>query len=186
MIMRSVIAVFVAISVAASSALAQRGIWVCPDLNCVAERVNVVSGQPATLYIFVTGNSFFGVGVRYAEFRVEGLPSEWTASATPNAMAVQAIGNPFAEGAKIWFPTNMTGALVRLYSVTLVANGQVGRVTFNVTGHSSPSDPNRSCPVTLTYVPEYDSGCTNGGYLIVNATTAIEAATWAGTKVLYR
>jgi hypothetical protein len=184
--MRSIIVAFVAIAMAASPSLAQRGIWVCPDVNCVAERVNVVSGQPTTLYIFVTGNSFFGVGVRYAEFRVDGLPLEWTASATPNGMAVQAVGNPFAEGAKIWFPTNMPGALVRLYSVTLVANGQLGRVTLNVRGHSSPSDPNRSCPVTLTYVPEYDSGCSNGGYLTVNETTAIDAATWAGTKGLYR
>ena len=112
-------------------------------------RLELPLAEPFTVDIKARGMSGFAA----LEFAVTGFsPAQGllVLDVTPNSLATSAVGNPFAEGAKISF-ADCQGSPdpVTLYTATVVAFMPNPSLQFMVTGHSAPTDPSFQCPTAM-------------------------------------
>jgi len=125
-----------------------------------------------------------------AEFRVQGLPAVWTATATPAATANIVLGNPMADGVTMGFASPPTGPCVVLYTLEITPSGVVDMAALQVTQHATPFNVLLPCPVLNSNgcFPDHPV-CADGGTMFVNnpvpCTVAVAAGTWSSIKRLY-
>jgi len=138
-------------------------IGVYGDLTATQRNATFSLGVPRTLFIVAQLEGLTASGMTGAEFRVEGLPEDWTVFATPNPAAPVALGDPFrvvngVHRANIAFPscTFGTEGRVLLYTVVVIANSVVETGDMVVLGGDPPANPAWPVPLmTLCDFPDY-------------------------------
>lgn len=111
---------------------------------------------------FILGDPEF-FGLSGAEFRVVGLPPEWTVVAEPSPQAVISLGDPFVDGVNIAFATCSTDPVALLYTVSVMPSGPTTTALLAVCGHETPTNPHFTGAVI--------TGCTIPGFSLVVAST---------------
>ena len=152
-----------------------------------------VGGSGEDLFVYGYYDDALDDGVRGAQFRIAGLPQDWIVAVTPNPQANLVLGDPFQGGVDIAFPSCAMGANneVLLYTVTVLpTTGDVA--TLEVEEHTFPLSPNFPCPLFFWCIDLFGGRCVqegvraviNGG--VAPCVVAVEQASWAEVKALYR
>jgi hypothetical protein len=166
----------------------------------------VVPFQPLNVY-FVAGTRLAPTplqqGIRAAEFAVAGVPPSWfILSALPNPSASSVVGDPFAGGVAMLFPTcqdwSGPNCWVPLYSVTFFPTEPVPPMTLDVVGHGSSVQCPGSSPALAACDPGSTPVCVPGGRGYINSfecrvqagqsdgcIIAVEQRSWSAVKRLY-
>lgn len=137
-------------------------------LSC---RADAPAGVPVTLYVLAMPHWFNGIaGV---ELRIEGLPPEWWATATPNPAANYTTGDPLAAaGAQIAFgdcAVADAGGAVLLYTLEVMHQGDTAMHELLVRGRMNPSDPRFACAfLVLCDAPVYTRLCVSTAPFYLN------------------
>ena len=166
----------------------------------------VANFQPFNVYIVAGMRAPIPVqGITAAEFAVAGVRSSWfVVSALPNPNANSVVGNPFAGGVVMQFPScqdwSGPNCWVLLYSATFVSLEPVLPTTLDVVGHSSPSlQCPVSAPVLVACDPSSTPVCVPAGRGFINqpftcqvqagktdgCTVGVDASAWSAVKSLY-
>jgi hypothetical protein len=128
-------------------------------------------------------------GITGAEFRLDGVPSDWFHSVTYNPAASVSLGNPLTGGCNIGFPTCQPGPMVLLYTINSFATTSVSNLTYHIDRHTNPTNPFFQCPLlVLCDVPVYSKICVTGGTAFVNGgscTVGVKPASWSQIKSMY-
>ena len=154
----------------------------------------IPAGSPATLYVVARLSGPSLCGITGAEFRIEGMPAGWVATAQPAGLSV---GDPLGSiGGNVVFSTCQSpeAGPVLLYTISIFATSAVTNHTIEVVARNPPTNPVFGCPLaTLCDLPLYTMVCMTGGEIHVNAPAsgscalmAVEATTWSVIKSLYQ
>ena len=134
-------------------------------------------------------------GITGAELRVDGVPQppEWFMTATCNPLTFCDFvpPDPTGGGANIAFPIcqpESGGSFLLLFTVSGFAVTSPTR-TFKVERHTTPSNPNFSCPLLfLCDAPVFTRLCVPGGEAFLNGgvcTVGVEKKSWSSVKSLF-
>jgi hypothetical protein len=166
------------------------GLFATPDASSCA--LQIPPGMSGTFYVCAQSpspNETCG-GIYGAQFRIEGLPPDWQARATPVAGAGLSLGNPLEAGAAISLIAAWDGAPVLLYTVEVHPPSPGASSVLRVVAHSSPSDPNVVCPLVSGWCFDQFWFCVTGGTLYINSDTPctvdVARSTWGNIKFLFR
>lgn len=165
------------------------GLFASPD--CSSCNLNL-TGSSGVMYICASGPSSWpgSGGLIGAEFRVEGLPSTWTAQSTRTAASTLSIGDPFGNGTNIAFPSWQSGPCTLLFTVTVSAPQVGASAALEVKRHTVPSSPFYSCPWLMYDDLEPVRVCVPGGALFINSetpcTVELQPVAWSRIKTLYQ
>jgi hypothetical protein len=133
------------------------------------------------------------LGLVAAEFRLDGVPPGWIASAAPNPAAEAATGDPLGAGCSISFPAPMGIGMdkVLLFTVQYVPGSSVGPTHISVYPSLSPVIGTGQCPtVLLGDLPVRTRVCCPTGPVAAwndpaFCSTAVQAAAWSAVRRLY-
>ena len=153
-------------------------------------------GEPGTIYILAKHNGLTDCGVAAAEFRISGIPSSWRVYPVPNPAALN-VGNPFADGVVVAFPTcqRRENGPVVLYTVGVVASELENDLQFTVEKRNPPGNPMFQCPeLNLCDMPMFTKICVEGRPCHVNATSPrtcdsdlpVQPMSWGAVKEIFR
>ena len=158
-------------------------------LDCSSCTLRIPPSSPSgTLYICTTTGNFPGDAVQ-AWFKVEGLPTGWSASAVP-APGASSSGDPFGAGVSMSFTPGLKGDCLLLYTVTLTPPSPGAQATLHVTSKDDPP-VEAQCPLLLSDVLgcAFCPLCVAGGAMFVNSdadcTVAVQPSTWSQVKTLF-
>jgi hypothetical protein len=165
---------------------------IAPDQTC---HLDISTAQPTGTFSIVAvrgAEATCGPGLTGAEFRVEGLSSDWLVLTTANPSAVVVIGSPFGNGVNIAFATALMDPSVQLFSVTMIYTlaGEPPPTVLRVVAKNPSSHPHWACPlVTGGDCPCPAIACLTGGLLYINGDgnclVGVAPATWSGVKQLF-
>jgi hypothetical protein len=130
-------------------------------------------------------------GMIGAAFRVDGLPSGWTATAvlaSPSEVG-SVTGDLFGDGVWLYFWQPCLANFAPLFEVTLVPPTPGAQAVLRARG-VIPSEPGYPCPVAIHQDCLFHPvDCVDRGALYVNVPghcgVAVDPSTWAEVKVLY-
>ena len=153
-------------------------------------------GEPGTIYILAKHNGLTDCGVAAAEFRISGIPPSWSVYPVPNPAALN-VGNPFADGVVVAFPTcqRPENGPVVLYTVLVVASELETDLQFTVEKRNPPGNPMFQCPLfNLCDTPMFTKICVEGLPCHVNATSPricgsplpVQPMSWGAVKEIFR
>ena len=165
------------------------GVYFDPQATTVCSEQHPVT--PGTAYILaVLGGEPPVFGIIGAEFRVDGMPAAWLATAVANPLPfVTTVGNPLTGGCNIAFLCQSSD-VVLLYTVHYTVVSDL-TVHLSVHEHSSPSSPIFACPrlVCACDQPGECEACVPGGTAAINDPAVcmvdVEPRTWSRVKSLY-
>ena len=184
-----VIATLVAVLAFGVGSASAQSIGIFGDLGSAS--CNIAVGGPGTMYINVVGSSALPTGgITGAEFAVGNIT---TADAffilTPNPAANVDLGNPFAGGTNVAFPSCQTGPSINLYHVNFFASTDLTGRLISIVAHSVPTNPNFPCSLlNLCDAPIFTKVCVAGGEAYIDGpdcTVAVEETTWSDVKSLF-
>jgi hypothetical protein len=145
---------------------------------------------PGTAYILAVLDQIPSeIGIAGAGFRVDGMPTDWSATVVPRSGG-DTIGNPLTGGCVIGFPCQASH-IVLLYTIHYTVVSDL-MVRLNVHEQTPPSNPPLACPVIDLGSCETAEGvwfCVSGGTAAINdpsfCTVGVEPSTWSRVKSLY-
>jgi len=160
--------------------------------DCSSCNLEIPSGEARVFYIAASSAGLSsGEGIVSAEFRVTGVPADWSYSILANPEAIAHSGDPLGTGAEIGFASPQVEACINLYTVVLVAGTSVRDARFRVTSRIPPTL--LPCPhvvIGCTIGPCDTAFCVGEGELFINSetncTVGVKGASWAAVKQLYR
>lgn len=186
---RAIITLVVGLALA-SSAAGVETIGVYFDPQGVSCEIGQHPVTPGTAYILVElGSGSVAGGITGAEFRLDGMPAAWSATAVARPGATT-VGNPLTGGCDIAFLCQTgTNGLVLLYTIHYLVVSEL-TVYLHVDRHSTPSNPNLPCPVLIGCdAPEPAILCVRGGTAAINdplfCRPAVVRSTWTQVKSLF-
>jgi len=173
--------------------LASIGLYFDPD--CAACGLQVQTpGLPFDLYVNAALGAELWEGTTGAEFRIQGMPSDWwILEVRPNPAADIFIGDPFGSGCNIAFFDECEGPpggcinllVVRVLPVSYQANVHL-QVMHRTTSHC----PIFCCPIlTACDSPIFTHVCVRGGEAWINGpncTVSTTPSSWGSVKTRYQ
>lgn len=161
------------------------GIFSTPD--CTSCNLSVPVNGSGTLYVNALPEPYSPI--TGAEFRIVGLPPEWfVLRSIPNPEINLRIGDPLGAGTNVGFAAGQPGNCVNLFTIEFVATSL--RNDLEITHHTTPSRPDRSCPMIVFDCVCFPVVCVGGGQMFVNSNreclVGVHPTTWAGMKQLYQ
>jgi hypothetical protein len=186
---RAITALFVGLALASRAAAVETiGVFFDPQgVTCETEQHPVT---PGTAYILADLDSgYLASGITGVEFRLDGMPAAWSATAVPRPGATT-VGNPLTGGCDIAFVCQTgTNGLVLLYTIHYLVVSDL-TVYLQVDRHSTPSNPNFTCPILVGCdAPDGLVLCVRGGTAAINdplfCRTAVVGRTWTQVKSLF-
>lgn len=168
------------------------GIYFDPD--CSTCSATVYPWLPSlTLYVNAHLNPPLEEGFQGAEFRIDGMPTDWLmVDVIPNPAAAAAYGNPLTGGCNIGFATcqDAPSDCVNLYTIHILAVTPHTNVALQVRQHTNPSCPTFCCTTLVGCdAPVYTKYCVLEGRAWINGpacTVGVEPGTWGDVKALYK
>ena len=161
------------------------------SLDCSSCTLRIPASSPSgTLYICASTANFPGTAIG-AWFKVEGLPTGWSATSVPVSGAT-ASGDPFGAGVSMSFMPGLDGDCMLLYTVTLTPPAPGAQATLHVTSKDDPPLGAAPCPLLESDLPAciFCPFCVTGGTMLVNreadCTVALDSRTWSQVKSLFR
>ena len=158
--------------------------------SCVAAAVSERSSfQVVAYYDYIPGAY---VGGSY-EFRLAGIPPEWSATAIPNPEAVVVLGDPLGGGTNVGFANCSPGEDSRVVLFTIEVQPTSAEViSLTLEAHTLPSNLNFDCPHMWFCAPVFGAICfppealgtirSDGGSCVVS----VRDEAWTDVKHLYR
>jgi hypothetical protein len=146
--------------------------------------------QPETLHLWVCVEGQIATGITSAQFRIDGLPQDWIATASakpPYALT----GNLFGTGATISLNGCAQGMLwLEIGTIEVTPTTSAQDVLLSATSVEPGLPPPLDCPlVTLCDDPAFTKVCCGGYGAWINGGScplAVETSNWAQVKGLYR
>jgi hypothetical protein len=125
-----------------------------------------------------------------AELRLQGLPSGWTAVASPTPAASVAIGNPVTCGGIVAFTQAQFGECIPLYTVQVTAGSTEENVLLSIGGACTPQHPGYACANVVLPCHEPITVCATVSGLAINGPdpcqVSTKSSTWSAMKDLFR
>jgi len=161
------------------------------SLDCSSCTLRIpTSSLSGTLYICASTANFPGTAIG-AWFKVEGMPTGWSATSVP-APGATSSGDPFGTGVSMSFTPGLLGDCVLLYTVTLTPPAPGAQATLHVTHKEDPPlGIGMYCPLLESDLPAciFCPFCVAGGTMLVNTdtdcTVAVQSPTWSQVKWLF-
>ena len=151
----------------------------------------ILPGTPTEIYII--GKVSAAEGMTGASFRFIGAPQSWDLYPVANPL-ILAIGDPFANGAVLSFPSCQSTANVLLYTVLVMADEVIPDLYFLLGTRVPLINPNFICPTVVHCdAPVYTQTCAESAMCIVNPTrtprcalVAVDEQSWSAVKSIFR
>lgn len=129
-------------------------------------------------------------GITGAEFRLVGLPADWTMAAIAAADAAVVIGDPTLSGANIAFAACQSQPCKTLFQVLIYPGSEAPWIWLRPERSNPPSNPAFTQPVlTMCDAPFYTAVLVPGGAICINApgcSVPVSRTSWTGVKELFR
>jgi len=169
---------------------AEEAIGLFFDEECGSCSAQLNAGEQTTLFIrAVRGGPTGSYPLTQAEFRVVGMPGDWSVSCVPNLLANVVIGDPFGGGTDIAFGAGIEGTCVELFTCTVTASSS-DLVRLAIVAHTTNPQFPGNCPfIRCNQPPVICAVCVPRGEAIINGpecTVATLPSTWTGIKRLYK
>jgi hypothetical protein len=157
------------------------------DPNASTTVADVPQNTMGRFYILALLGGGVADGMSGAEFRVTGMPSEWTAFLTPNPHpGFLQIGHPLGSvGVNCAFPTCQTAPIITLYTVDFIASTAVSNLELRVRARNPPANPNFPCPLMTQCPFPHAIVCATGGIAYINPVVAVTPSSWSQVKAMY-
>ena len=129
-----------------------------------------------------------------AAFRFTGKPATWQMFPVVNPNVIM-LGDPFGRGVAMgWAPEAVTGDVLQLFHVLVLAASEESDVVFSLEVGTPPDNPGYSCPTLVNCGPTYSKECVSTVPCTVNssatspcaAPTAVKPERWSAVKELFR
>jgi hypothetical protein len=176
------------VALASLAAANDIGLFSAPD--CSSCNLTAPVGVQSTFYAVYTNTGAFP-DITGAEFRITGIPSDWSATWSPSPLANLNLGTPLGAGVNVAFPSpGPTAPRVVLGTITVTPVAPADNQVFRVTRHVTPSNINFSCPLFTFTCQCFTKICVLGGSMLVNSDhdcrLAVRESTWSNVRQLYR
>ena len=146
----------------------------------------------STLRVWVCMEGPIAAGLMGAEFRVNGVPSNWITTVHPNPAAVVFDGNVLGDGVRIVFPACQPGIgqYLELCAIDITPTDVREDVMVAVAATIPPSDPTFPCPFVTQCDETLTKFCVAGFGAWINPRSfgcplAVANRTWGRVKGLY-
>jgi hypothetical protein len=160
------------------------------DAGCGSCNLSIEPGE--TKEIFIVAEASAGGYIQSAEFRVAGLPPEWTYVFTPSPASNVSLGDPMGPvGANIGFPLAVAGNCILLYRVAITATTAASDVMLDIVARNPPGRPEANCP----YIGDAGKclgwwACVEGRPMWINSpndcVVGASPVNWSAIKSIYR
>ena len=153
-----------------------------------------IVNQPLRLYVVMRLEGPPAEGTGGVEFRIDGLPSEWAASAVPSLPGALWVGDALGDGIVIGFQCEFGGGdLVTVCELLAIPTTDVRDHVLRIVRRVFVPNPEFQCPAVAICMEPFTMYCVEGGTAVLNPEeldcldrTPVQPSSWSSVKELFR